>query len=250
MVHAGLDVLAMHRDVILQVRVGQKDISPSVLHFLQKTRKVGRAQVKFFTEDNAEVSRVLLNPFVNAFAIVDAVVRVLKCQSQLQAFTEFLVVDETAEKLGCRVAQEVGGAKSPENILIAPAENSSSSRTGGDPRGLVSVRHHRFGLAESSRVATEDRHDIVRGYRTLNQTSGFCLIRTIVVENFFDRELLPQLFHRDATTLIDLVDGQLNPLSLILPRLCFPAADGEHDPDTDFVGASLFPFPTSRQYKR
>src|SRR3989441_12201990 len=162
MVHAGLDVLSMHRDVILQVRVSQKDISPSVLHFLQKTRKVGRAQVKCFTEDNAEVSRVLLNPFVNAFAIVDAVVRVLKCQSQLQAFMEFLMVDKTAEKLSCRVAQEVGGAKSPDNILIAPAENSSSSRTGGDPRGLVSVRHPRFGLAESSRVATEDRHDIIR----------------------------------------------------------------------------------------
>ena len=176
MVRASLDILPVHRDVVLEVRVGEEDVCPSVLHLLEKTRKVGRTQLKFFAEGNAEVARVLLNPLIDALAVIDAVICVLKCESQLQALLEFSMIHKTAEKLRCRIAQEVGGAQSPENILIATAEDGRSGRTGRNPWGLVSVWHHGLGLAESGGVATEHSNDIIGAHGALHQPGGLRLI--------------------------------------------------------------------------
>ncbi len=192
---------------------------------------------------------MLLNPLANALAVIDAVVRVFQRESQLQALLEFSMVHETAEKLRRRVTQEIDRAESSENIFIATAEDAGRSRTGCNPGSLVAVRHHRLGLAESGGVATEHGNDVIGGDGALYQSGGLRLIRAIVVENFFHQELFPALLYQDATTLIDLADGQLNAFSLILAWFCFPAGDRQHDADGDFVGAGLLCFRASWQHK-
>src|SRR6202008_1344837 len=92
--------LTMHRDVVLEVGVREENIGMVVLHLLEEAGEVRGTQVKFLAKDDLEISRVLLNPFVDAFAIINAVIRVLESKGELQPLLEFPMIDETSEELG------------------------------------------------------------------------------------------------------------------------------------------------------
>ena len=92
--HAALQVLPVHGDVILQVSVGQEDIRLRTFDFLQQAGKIRRAQVEVLAEDDVEVPRVLLTPLLDAIAVINAMVGIFDGHSQLQPLVQLALVDE------------------------------------------------------------------------------------------------------------------------------------------------------------
>ena len=225
----------MHGDVVLQVRVGEEDVGVGSLHLLQEAREVGRAEIEFLAEHDGEVSRVLVVPLLDALLVVDAVIGVLQRQRQLQALVELALVHQAAEILRGRVAQEIGRAEGAEDPLVAAAEDGGGRGAGGDPGRLVAVRHHRLGLAQRRRIAAEHGDHAVGAHGALDQARGPRLVGAVVVEDLVERQLLAARLDGDAAGVVDLVDGELDPLALILPRLRLPTGDRQDDADFDLV---------------
>jgi hypothetical protein len=102
---------------------------------------------------------------------------------------------------------------------------------------LITVRHHGFGLAQRRRISADHGHHAVGTHRAFGHTGGARLVRAVIVEDFLDGQLLSARLNEDASSVINLLDGELNALALILAGLGFATRDRHDHADFDFVTA-------------
>ena len=86
MMQAVLQILAVHGDVVWQVRVRKENIGVAALYLLQNAGKVCCAQLELFIDHDVEIALVLAGPFVEAVHIIGAVVGVFYDHRHFQAF--------------------------------------------------------------------------------------------------------------------------------------------------------------------
>src|SRR5208282_6249427 len=113
----------------------------------QEAREIGAAQIELLAEDHAKITGMRIGPMLNALAVFEAVIRIFKRHGDGEILLQFFLVHEVAEKISRCVTEKLGRTQSSKNVLISAAENVGGGCSGGDPGGLVTVRHHGFGFA-------------------------------------------------------------------------------------------------------
>ena len=208
-----------------------------VFHLLQQPGKIRRSQIKRFTEDHRKISAALLNPFLDSIAVVHTVVGVFQRQRHLQSLAKLPRVHERPQKFCGRVPQQIHWAERPKDPLVSPVENARRRSSGGNPRSLVTVRHHRLRLAQCRGIASQHRHHVVRAHRAFSKSSGFCLVRSIVIKHLSQRQFLVQFANEYSTLFINLLDRQLDPFFLELTRLGLTSGQRQHHAHGNIFGS-------------
>ena len=76
--------------------------------------------------------------------------------------------------------------------------------------------------------AIQHRHHVVRAHRAFGKSSGFCLVRSIVIKHLSQRQSLVQFANEYSTLFINLLDRQLDPFFLELTRLGLTSGQRQH----------------------
>ena len=148
MVEAVLQILAVHGDVVRQVRVREEDIGFAGFYLLQHAGEICGVQLKFLIENDFKIASMLIGPLGEALHVIDAVICVLHHDRNLQTLLELALVDQGAKKFGGGGANGRNRRQCAESVLIAFAEDGGSAGPGGDPWGLVAVCHHGFSRSQ------------------------------------------------------------------------------------------------------
>src|ERR1041385_194483 len=111
------------------------------LYTLENAGEVGCAELEFFIQHHIEIALVLVVPLIEAIDVIRAMIGILHHDGDLQAFFQLALVYQTTQKFRARRADERNWAQASKGILIALAKDRSCAGSGGEPRGLVTVRH-------------------------------------------------------------------------------------------------------------
>src|SRR5260370_20788682 len=183
---------------------------------------------------------MFLSPRLDAVAVVHAVIRVFQRQRQrqLQSLVELSGVHQRPQKSRGGVPQQLHRAERPEDPLVPPIEKARRCSPRGNPRSLVTIRHHGLRLAQRGGITSQHRHHVVRTHRPFGQSGGLRLVRSVVIKHFAQRQLLVQFANEDSAFFINLLDRQLNPFFLVLPRLGLSSCQRQHHADGNILGSS------------
>src|SRR5215510_10045292 len=127
------------------------------------------------------------------------------------------------------------------------AVNAGSGSSAGKPWSLVTVGPPGLSFGQRCRVSPNHGGDMVRRHHPLHQGCSLGRIRAVVIEDFLDRQLLAFFLYENASLIVELLDGQLNALFLILAGLSLAAGGGHDDADGDGVIRSRCRFGTAKK---
>ena len=228
-----LGVRAVHRNEVLEVRVGEEQVGLRLGHPLEQRMVVGGVELELLG-DRDLVAGMALDELVHSLRVVVAVLGVLGDQRDGEWRLQLALLHQVVEELHLRQGEVLHRRQRAEHPL-APSEDRRRSRASREVRDAIAIRNHRLRLDQVRAVAAEDGVDLVLGDELLHQLRALRRVGGVVEQRQVDLHLLAA--DLDAARVVGLLDRELGGLLVGAADLRLLAGDREHGADLDLLCA-------------
>src|SRR5665213_2481394 len=235
-VHPGLGVLALHRDVVVEVRVRHERVGVRRLHLLEQRREVFSVQVERFGQHDLVVRRLLLRARGETDREVAAVRGVLVHDRHAQRLGQLLLRLHLLDEVALGIGEAFDRGQQAEDRLETALVDRRRGAAAADVRDAVLVRNDRLRLHEIGRIAAQHRVDVVLHRQPLVQVARGRGIGLVVVDDQLDGDLAAVRPELHAAVVVDLFGRELVPRLVVRADRALFARQGEDGPDHDLRG--------------